>query len=225
MIACIDWLTFTKKLSLLDDELESVEKMKNYILPNSSNIIESWKLERGRFGYTKMWTLEGIEIMFEGNNSICVNMTGKGCRTFEIIHNSFDGLILEIVRNKYKVTRLDLAVDDKEKALDIKRIFNMSEIPIVNGELNNKCKCWGEFRTVNRIMGTQGTTIYYGSNESEKRIKIYDKAMEQKLTNQHWIRVELTLRNNSAFMALDLMNTGIPAGKVFAGAVRKYLFI
>jgi len=231
---CIDWLTFTMKYSKNQDmcitfENEIVEKIQHMLVPEGleyTRASEGWALGHGRFGYKSMFSYEGMEIMFNGNSSICVNITGQGCRAYETFHGSFDNLIYEIVYNKYDVTRLDLAVDDRgEKTiLDIKRIYKMSEMMSVRGDRNPDSKIWGEFRTLNRIQGTDGTTIYYGSNNADKRVKIYDKAAEQKMDDENWIRVELTLKNEYAFQALKLIDASVPAGTVFAGVMRNYLF-
>jgi len=225
MLNCvIDWLTFTKFLGTMYEN-EEVDLLMEMLVPSGTNI-SGWQHSAGRFGYKQMMTYDGIEIMFDGNKSICVNITGSGCRTYESIHGSFDNLIFEIVYNKYRVTRLDLAVDDRgtKTMLDIDKIYKLSDMLYRGDKLNKTCRVWGEFRSINRIQGTDGTTLYYGSNSSEKRVKIYDKAAEQKIEDEKWIRVELTLKNDYAFKALDIINAGVPAGEVFSGVVRNYLF-
>lgn len=225
MLNCvIDWLTFTKQIDQ-QIETEIVDQILEMLVPVERNF-KGWQYSSGRYGYQQMMSYDGIEVMFSGNRSICVNITGSGCRTYESIHGSFDGLILEIVYNHYKVTRLDLAVDDRgnKTLLNIDKIYKMSALLHKNDKLNPDAKIWGEFRTVSRIQGSDGTTLYYGSNSSEKRVKIYDKAAEQKIENVKWIRVELTLKNDYAFQALDNINSGIPPGTVFSQVMRNYLF-
>jgi len=121
------------------------------------------------------------------------------------------------------VTRLDLAVDDKEGTLDIDRIYKMSGTRYDRkGQENPNCKWWGSFKTVTRTQGDNGTTIYFGSEASKVRIRIYDKAAEQGIEG-HWIRTEVVLRDEKSRDAIGhILETG-EAGKVFASILRSSL--
>lgn len=228
LTCCIDWLTFVIKLDISKTDVnyinDLVDDLQNYILPKNStrdacNL--GWIVGHGRYGYQRSYSYNGIEILFDGNCSICVNITGSGCRTYEDIHGKFDSLLGICVINKYKVTRLDLAVDDRDPdagLLNIVEIYRLSDMfeP-------DKCFVTGEFQSINRIQGTSGCTCYYGSNASDRRVKIYDKAAEQKLLCEKWVRVELTLRNGFAFSAIEKIHRGALAGDLFCDVVGSYL--
>lgn len=66
-------------------------------------------------------------------------------------------------------------------------------------------------------------TIQVGSDKSEVKIRIYDKAAERGFKDRHWIRLEMQLRKERAFEAtrqlLDVRHIGMCA----SGILRNYL--
>ena len=159
---------------------------------------------------------------------VCVSMSGDGCRTFERFSSlGFTRLFRKLFENMVEVredsgevavtlkkptncvcnvSRIDVACDDKARdgksgLLDISLIeekacvlheFN-SRMTDVTDYRRKKGKCWA------------GHSVYIGSEKSLFRMRIYDKALEQKQdgnwkesVKDHWVRVEMVMRDENA---------------------------
>lgn len=200
-----DWLTFTSKcdgigslISLLGLESVTFEE-----------------LPRGRNGYKSMMTWEGISILSDGREDmgICVDMTGKGCRTFETYATtSWDDLFAVLLSDPdYNVSRLDVAMDDHTGILDIDELRDDTD----DHHYISKSRKWMV------QYGSEGCTIYHGSQQSNMLIRIYDKAAEKNIDG-HWVRVEMQMRDEIATGFLS----GMPAeglGAHACGVLNNYL--
>jgi hypothetical protein len=79
-------------------------------------------------------------------------------------------------------TRLDLAKDAQDVDISLERVW---------GSLQHK-SLPGNARTFGKIESNDGGfTIYIGSRQSEKFVRIYDKAAESKLSGKLWYRFEV----------------------------------
>lgn len=206
-IILFDWLTFTCRA----DGLDSVRD-----LLGLSDV--SWqKMEKGRNGYRQRLFFENINILYDGaeNMGICVDMSGQGCRAFETYSSvTWDQLFSAIyfASDDFKITRLDVAYDDHTGILDIERIQDDTD----DHYYVSRSKTWKvEY-------GSAGTTIYHGSPKSNMYIRIYDKAAEQDLENEHWIRVEMQMRDEIASGFVDGLMLH-PMGEQFRGVLHNYL--
>ena len=129
----------------------------------------------------------------------CLDMSGQGCRSFEEYGTGdFDGLFRLFQQGEgYHVTRLDVAFDDHSGILDIQRLFRDSDNQDGDQQFVSKfrkSRIEKEFKD-----GRPGITVYHGSKKSAVLIRIYDKAAERGLPeDQHWVRVELQLRDERA---------------------------
>ncbi len=206
----IDWLTFTSKCDSVDTLLELLGMDKHGL---------GWETKEAyMMGYPFRMFWEGVTILFGAREDmgICCTMSGTGCRTFES-HSSvtWQQLLTAITDDleTYHITRLDLAYDDHTGVLDVQQLVDDT----TDGYYKSKGRWW----TI--TMGSEGTTIYHGSPRSLIRTRIYDKAAEQKLEDQHWIRVELQLRGDNATAAtLDILKDG-NVGRSMRGILANYL--
>ena len=160
------------------------------------------ELGHGRNGYRKGLYFGSISILYDGNPGMgaCLDMSGQGCRSFEEYGTGdFDGLFRLFQHGEgYHVSRLDVAFDDHSGILDIQRLFRDSD---KDGDgvhqfvsKFRKSRIEKEFKD-----GRPGITVYHGSKKSAVLIRIYDKAAERDLPEgQHWVRVELQLRDERA---------------------------
>lgn len=181
------------------------------------------ELGHGRNGYRKGLYYGSISILYDGNPGMgsCLDMSGQGCRSFEEYGTGdFDGLFQLFQRGEgYHVTRLDVAFDDHTGILDIQQLFRDSDNQ--DGEQQfvskfRKSRIEKEFND-----GRAGITVYHGSKKSAILIRIYDKAAERGLPeDQHWVRVELQLRDDraEAFCFDDA-----PIGILFRGVLVNYV--
>ena len=104
------------------------------------------------------------------------------------------------------VTRLDIAYDDKPEVGQVGLLdLGVIRAAIDADEYVARFRIVSETRT---IKGGRGATLYFGSGQSDTRLRIYDKAAEQSLAfDVHWLRVEIQLRRERAH-ALFLLLCG-----------------
>ena len=206
----VDWLTFTSSIH------------------SESSIIDllhlsgcTWEHKDSyRYGYSHRCSCSNITILSGGTEEmgICVDMSGTGCRAFEDFSSLswfdlFDILLDPL--NEFRITRIDLAFDDHSGILDMQQLLDDTD------EHNyRKNGNWWKVE-----YGSQGTTIYHGSPQSDIRCRIYDKAAERGYLDEetHWIRVELVLRHQNAMNAISEILNRKSVGAVFSGVLRNYL--
>lgn len=208
MQVLVDYLTFS----------DSVE--------NVFNIIESlgltdvkWVMIKGRYGWRDAMFYRGVTIYTGGRDDIGVNLSGRGCRTIESCRPGFDwlGLLLHLLYNEQHdqghISRLDIAADDHEGFLDMQKIFRYIA--------SDRYICKAKFRT-----WTQGSEehCYFGSPSSDRRVRIYNKALEQGKPEEHWIRAEMQMRDDAAVsFLLSLEAEGLQIGETYAGVLLNFL--
>lgn len=111
-------------------------------------------------------------------------------------------LLAWVLKEGGKIARLDLAIDLRETPIDI---IGLTRCQQVKGHEGSAQK-W------NLITGSDnGVTLYVGSRKSEKFMRIYNKAAQQKLDGIHWARFELELKAETAreiAAAISLMPSG-----------------
>lgn len=206
-----DWLSFSYKGN-------DVSFVKRFL--GLRNV--DFTLVNGSHGCRKRYYYEGISINFGSvRDDIWVEFTGSGCRTFEHFSSlTWDKLFRKLIdfEDKFHFARLDVAYDDYNYVLDLDLID--SEI-----EKHNYVSC---FRSAycDKQYHNNGKTIYFGSPRSDVRFRIYNKAVEQKVTDTvpHWIRFEMQLRNERAYnFVLNYVLTDFDLGYVFTGVINNYL--
>ena len=232
MYILVDYLTLTiKEYSLL----KFLEESKLGLVPYEFS-------GGGLVTYEHSIYYGGIRIYYNGDINSCsdiftVNMSGTGCRTFESLHDKqldwleFIKYYMRVDLNDYKnskahISRLDIACDDKpeegeEPLLDFLKIRSHYE----NDKFICKAKKHTQSRGTNTVEFEQ--CIYFGSPRSDRRLRIYNKALERQQAgkdyDKHWIRVEFQLRNDSALsFFLTCIETG-DIGSTFSGVLLDYL--
>lgn len=177
----------------------------------------AFDVSNGFYGYRSRLFFCGISIHFEGapGMGVCVEMSGKGCRTFEEFGNGDYEGIFALVRQhqsdgEMKITRLDVAYDDFCGKLDLARL---SRDTVENHFVSR-------FRDWQVIQGNKGGSVNHGSKSSNVYIRIYDKALEQKVALMHWVRVEIQMRKECAWGFIQLQDV---IDKKFFGVLNEYL--
>ncbi len=114
------------------------------------------------------------------------------------------------------ITQLDVAYDDHTGILDIDRISE----DLQKGYFISPMR----YRTITRSYtgeDTTGISCQVGSFASKTLIRIYDKALERGISDgQHWVRVELQLRDSRAE---EFLRVPLEVGEAFAGVILNYL--
>ena len=196
-----DWITFTSKIhnhySIIDFlGLQNVE----------------FESRKGLYFYSDRLYFGGISIHYNGladkDMGICVEMSGKGCRTGEKYGNAdYDGLFAEILANysddaekrKMNITRIDVAYDDFNGVIDLPFLCMETQLHHYVSRFKDWC--------VNN--GNKGVSVLHGSKQSNVYIRIYDKRLEQKFEKKisHWVRCELQIRKECALGFIKLKDT------------------
>lgn len=203
-IVLYDWLSFT-------DKQFSPEEAADFL--GLSHV--PWMDIKGAHGYQSRKYYNGISIHYNGRDDmgLWVEMSGQGCRCFESYSDlEWSQLFSRIILRGCKVTRLDVAFDDHTGLLNIRQIVNDTQA----GNWVSRSNYW------ETILSSKGSTVQIGSPQSKVLVRIYDKAAERNCpAGDHWIRVELQLRDDRAsrFMQLE----GLTIGEAFSGVLLNYL--
>ncbi len=154
-----------------------------------------------RFGYdgaTK--SEEGVIHMWNGNREEMGHHFQFNGSSLRYILKNYGVQPQEVVRQAVhaggRVTRLDVAKDEKSQAVDYDKIWTELLARRYTGTMR---------RPTRTQSGAQGYTIYMGSRQSDKFARLYNKAAEQAVQGV-WNRYELELkgdvaRNMSKFIA------------------------
>lgn len=192
----VDWLQFTL---LRDDGLDIVLK----ILKQKKKDFES--LDKGGLGYKKQIYCENIRIYFDGlkGMGVCVSISGKGCRYMEAQNINLWSLIFRLARSaRINITRIDLALDTDLKLIDkVRESVDKKKYISKSRSISYICKSFESC--------TRTETIYIGSRSSELMIRLYDKAIEQKLDGIDWERWEIVLKKKKISEVIPLLEKDI----------------
>lgn len=208
----LDWLQFTSKdpnyLTTIIDILQMERK----------HFIE---LPKGKLGYKKQIACENISILYDGNEDMGTHviLSGKGCRQYEEKEPLIQ-LVKRLNQNEIKCTRIDLAIDDLQG--DVIQIDKIQE-DLRKGNVISKWKTSTELIKRELESGKIiGQTINIGSRQSETFLRIYDKALEQKLDTK-WSRMELEVKGRKAERLQSMItvdNVGLLAKKIINNYIR-----
>ena len=219
----IDWFTF---VSFVDDpegviKLLGLESLDWVSVPYAVN------------GY--MYALRALDIIIafgvpdgyggdSARDSVCVSMSGSGCRSFEHFSSLPDcwySIFTHCMSDpeSYHVTRLDIAYDDYIG------ILNFSSL--IDSKRNWLTHIRSRFHQANTELIEKGAidpafTLYFGSKKSELYFRIYDKAKEQHV-DYHWIRWECVFRRQRAHAFLLQLLGSCSIGKSFFGVINNYI--
>ena len=197
-----DWLSFTSKVHTPDQLIAAL---------GLSHV--PWTETKGARGYRDRKYFSCISIHYNGRSDmgVWVEMSGQGCRTFESLSKvGWEGIFSFIRDNGLKITRLDVAYDDHSGILNIREIASDTQA----GMYISRSDYW------ETVLSSKGTTVQIGSPQSKVLIRIYDKAAERGKTDEHWIRVELQLRDDRA---VQFTKIPLPIGQAFSGVLLNYL--
>lgn len=208
MEVLIDYFEFTSKVHDWRDFIE---------LLGLESVV--WQQGRPYKGWTFHEYSNGMHIYHGGRDDVGVALSGAGCRMLETCNNnSFDwcglfAFIMEHAKNKHmNVARLDVAGDDKDGILSLRKIANYAE--------HFKYICKARHRV---WMGGDEEMVVFGAKSSATRLRIYNKALERGVEGP-WVRVEFQLRDDAAdSFVLNLLQQGGEIGPTYSGVLLNYL--
>lgn len=209
MKVLIDYLTMTSKI-------HSHWQLLEFLGVKEQSFIEM----SGRYGWQNRLYYRGISVLFGGSREdVCLELSGTGCRTVEEVSgNTFDwfkflqGFEFHLRIGEMNVSRLDIAGDDHEGILKY-RCMSMH------------CRRRRYICKARWNMWTDGAeqAIYFGSPASDRRLRIYNKALERGLEGEDWIRVEMQMRNKNALSFLLNWFREKDIGGCYAGVLLDFL--
>lgn len=149
---------------------------------------------RTRHKVDVMWNIDRPEMGYH------VIITGTAIRNIcEHMELDQKALVESVVNAGASITRLDLAKDLKGHNLSLDEIYQEMEAG----------KRTGTARKIAQIHSNNGgNTIYVGSRQSEKFIRIYDKNAEQGRTGELWYRFELEAKGQVARTLVHILLDG-----------------
>lgn len=218
--ALIDWCSFT----LPFDGLEGVELVKQVLMIPSEDFVE---MSKGGNGYKSQVRCGDIAIFFDGkpDMGIHVCMTGQGCRQYEArFGNRWKELFKSIFEPGGHFARLDTALDDYRGRFTVKDIAEKVRRREVRTYFRGKPQIIESHDLQSEPGKNDGESVYFGSGQSELRIRFYNKAVEQGV-NYPWVRTETQCRNERADMMAKMIMCGgdDELGKIVSGVLRHYV--
>lgn len=180
----VDWLAFTSPLVLLPSP-------QLYVIHDTGT--NTFRSETARNGYKTAWrNCDGAICQWNTERPEMRVLTQYSGRTLERYKDrGLDACILlqlHGIRDDSRLTRIDLAFDLHDTGKSIPDWYDQ----LKHG--NIKCTT----SKSNLIVGVDGgETLYIGSRQSDKFLRIYNKAAEQAVPGD-WIRVELEIKGDMA---------------------------
>lgn len=190
---CIDWFSMTLK----------ADKPSSFLPDFGFGLdISDWTKVRPKNGYETCYQHPfGHLLMWSANREdMGVHLAAGGRALNEMQkYASIDPhtLLYWASENDAGVSRLDLAFDVLNTPIDIDALASAPQVPGQEGSAKGRS-----------IVTTlpRGKTLYVGSRQSDKFLRIYDKSAEQGWAEElQWTRVELELKKQTAKMAAGVM--------------------
>lgn len=154
--------------------------------------------------------------------SVLVEITASGCKA---ALTGWESRLKPFLDNaeKARITRADLTIDDIEG-----KLFNLDDMEqeYLNGgfswtnrrpKMNKVGTDWHAYdQNGNQLFETgSGKTLYIGSRNCAKYVRIYEKGKQLGDKNSPWVRFEIEFRNRDILITTDILTE---PGKYFGGA-------
>lgn len=185
--ACLDYFRFTFPDSV---SLSSIIEFLN---------IDGWvELPYGRYNYRAGQIAGHVSVYHSGQEGMgtCVEISGQGCRQLESSGRVTDwqAFVRQVHAMGGKYTRFDVALDDKVGLLGLDTIKEAMLKKTYSGHMTT-------FEPHEKYDLRTGKykhrELRLGSRTSENYIRVYDKALEQRVEG-HWIRFEIEVKGDRA---------------------------
>lgn len=182
--------------------------------------VMTWKISKARNGYTDaMESNTGIIIMSNIDRpdmGVHIVMSGGTLRRCQDMQLTPTDILHWLLRNDYRLSRLDIAVDAYDSGLEIEQLADA----VTGGTVKTRAR---KAPYVDDKMG-KGKTQYVGSMKKRKKLfRAYDKAVEQGVDGMDWKRFELELHGNSASVARNEILKPQPMGKTIQALIIGYV--
>ena len=157
-------------------------------------------LDRGALGYTHGYRLPGSGVVLYNPDRLDMGVhVSLSSGALALIPQTPQELITKVLRVGGKFTRVDVALDSHETHI------STIDAAIRRGDLVSR----SVERTYQGSFVNDGYTIYIGARSSDRFVRIYNKAAEQKLTDGAvWTRVEIEFKKHQAQLAATYILQG-----------------
>ena len=206
MEVLIDYLAFTDKGHNKEFWLEKLG-------------LQDLKFETGtnRFRWVEHLYTNGVHVYDDEDGMCGFEFSGTGCRLLETMNCLvFDwyGLIKQLAEGPGShISRLDVACDETDGVLTFEKMYRY-------------VKAHKYISRARRAIWTDGDeqSIVFGSSKSDTRLRIYNKALERDVPDEHWTQAEFQFRDDAAAsFSSNWVGQGGNLGKSFGGVLIHYL--
>lgn len=206
---CIDWLSVTFKEHTHDCEAFLCRYTRSNPTVSATPRFGYSDARTDAMGVLSLWHNDyaamGLHEVFSG--STLRNLFERsGVASSEILESAIDA--------GGRITRLDLALDAQDEQISLSNIA----AALNRGENTGTSRAFSEIKS-----NDSGHTIYVGSRQSEKFIRIYDKAAQEGLTGNDWKRFEIETKGDVSRALSHMLATNDDWGSVFTGLAKGML--
>lgn len=225
LVSSVDWFSATFKETSDPWEVSRIIGIDHTRFKHAKN---------GKFGYPQALFYENIYILYGGNENMGIHleMSGKGCRTFEKYSNlDWVDLFIRLKVHyiaRANVTRIDLAMDDFQGYFKIPTLISH----LKNGSVTSLFKIARHIENIVIKTGEEkGHTLYLGRPDSDIQIRFYEKNIEQQMKGNIipedctiWNRTEIQARDDRAQNIVALLATQkFETGQIISGTLKNYV--
>lgn len=199
--AFIDWLNFTFPQTFSEEI--ALSRLNRQLVP-AFGFGLGMPRNRGHLNYTDSWEIgRGFGIFASGGETVggtsFFSLSGEGCHAVKDWQAVY-GLLQEL---NARITRVDLAHDDFQGIRDIK----LAVAWYVAGEFNSQRGRPPKAEYIDDFNSGSGKTLYVGSRESGKLLRVYEKGKQLGAPLHPWVRWELELHNKDRIVPLEVLIT------------------
>lgn len=170
-------------------------------------------LEKGRLGYKSAILYKGVRILYDGKKDMGIHVDASSTA----LGWAIDILLIPVVQGNTKYSRIDIACDCYDYDM-----YNLTSDAAAAHNYKSKRRKWSEIIQHNTATNDiTGRTLYFGSRNSSVFLRIYDKALEQKI-GLDWTRLELEIKGKSAHN-LALIIGKLPLDEIFYKLINNYI--
>lgn len=175
--------------------------------------LENYEMSlKNYFSYTKIYYFAGVKIWTDFKNDKCLlEISGKGCRCLEEFGlDDWEYFYILFADIGAHFNRIDLAMDIKD-TLEYKKVIQS----VVKKKYITK---------MYHLIYIEGSeqSIYTGSPKSNKRLRIYNKALERGVDG-NWVRFELQLRAEACITLTEYFKQGHSFTYIYSGMINNFI--
>lgn len=150
---------------------------------------------KGNLGYTYGWEMgNGIRILSNPDRpemGYHVIMSGKALQRLASDGWDLWRLVMGVLSLGAKIKRIDLALDIHDSDEQVSTFVDAYR----DGKARTKTR---SFHEIKGRFPEDGHTAYFGSRQSERMVRVYDKAAQTGLLPFSWLRVEAEIKGKKA---------------------------